>query len=117
LRESVLTKLGVDVTNIEETLPASASDMFPTHKALYEKLVARTLLMFQVENKKSDRRSRTIKVPQNFSLQDCFMKWSRIKERSRKSEESFASILFRDFEDNEDVKQLLSAWTIEYSGE
>lgn len=111
LRESVLTKLGVDVTNIEETLPASASDMFPTHKALYEKLVARTLLMFQVENKKSDRRSRTIKVPQNFSLQDCFKKWSR------KPEESFASILFRDFDDNEDVKQLLSAWTIEYSGE
>lgn len=108
-REAVLTKLGVDFTNIEDTLPPSASDMFPKHKAKYEKFLAWVRLSYGVESKKSD--DRTIQVKQNFCLRDVFEMWSKYPN------ECFGGILFRDFEDNEDVKHLLSAWTIEYSGE
>ena len=111
-REAILTKLGVDITNIEDTLPPSASDMFPKHKELYDKFLSRVRLSYGLESKKPDDRSddRTIQVKQNFCLQEVFEMWSNYRN------DCFGGVLFRELDD-EDVKLLLSAWTIQYSGE
>jgi len=108
-REEILKKLGVDRTDPNNWLPPSAAIMFPKNKARYERFLNRIHQRFELEGSKSS--SRTIHVQQGFCLQERFETWFAAKGRR-----VFASILFRDLIAGEDVKQLLSAWTIKYEG-
>lgn len=96
------------MTNIEDWVPPSADEMFTKHKERYNDFFAFIHHILRLEGKKTTKR--LIRVKPGFCLQECFEEWSNDPE------EHFAGILFRDFENEDDARQLLSVWMIEYSG-
>ena len=113
-REEIMEKLGVDLTDPNNSLPPSAEVLFPKNKKMYERFWARIRARLTINPRKSD--TRCIRVKQGFRLQELFEEWyENSLEANRKGE--FATILFRDFENRFDVEKLLSRWTITCAGE
>lgn len=113
--EKLLRTLGVDLTDPKRAMPQPSldDDMLSEYKSAYADFWNRIHRRFNAHLGKSEER--TIRVEHGFSLQDRFDKWS-----SSSAEDEFASVLSRDFKDKEgkdphdDVRHLLSRWTIQY---
>jgi hypothetical protein len=105
-RDYIQEKLGVSSDSPDDSLPPSFDDMLQRYEDQLNEFWGFFHKMFSIDHAKSPKR--TFNVKQKFCLQTVFEEWY--------NEKGFVSILFKDITRKNHVTDLLSRWTIKYTG-